>query len=173
MVSSSPQLVQRLLLTPLVSVEQCRGRCRGLTLAKPMHMEAPPMNLDKLISFEQLLERQLRDPEFRAEWERLAPARAVANSLIGYRLDHGLTQTALGRLLGMSQPAIARLEAGDHLPTLPTLLKLSDILGLEILVTMTPPGQDRNLSVQEELSQARVKEHVTTPRGTSLTIAIR
>jgi hypothetical protein len=73
----------------------------------------------------------------------------------------------------MSQPAIARLEAGDHLPTLPTLLKLSEILGLEILVTMTPPGQDRNGSVQEQLLQARVKEQVTTSGGASLTIAIR
>ncbi len=89
--SSSPQLVQKLLLTILVSAEQYRGRCHDLTLAKPTHIEALPMNLDELISFEQLLERQLRDPEFRVEWERLAPARAVANSLIGYRLDHGLT----------------------------------------------------------------------------------
>jgi transcriptional regulator with XRE-family HTH domain len=130
------------------------------------------MKLEDLIPFEQLLERQLRDPEFRAEWERLAPARAVANRLIAYRADHGLTQTELGRLLGMSQPAIARLEAGDHLPTLQTLLKLTEVLGLEILVTMTPPGQHRNGSAQE-LPEARVKEQVTTPRGASLTIAIR
>jgi transcriptional regulator with XRE-family HTH domain len=129
------------------------------------------MKLDELIPFEQLLERQLRDPEFRAEWERLAPARAVANSLIGYRLDHDLTQTALGRLLGMSQPAIARLEAGDHLPTLLTLLKLTEVLGLEILVTMTPPSQNRNGSARE-LHQARVQEQITTPGGASLTIAI-
>jgi len=165
-------LGQKLQLIRLVFVEQCRGHCRDSTLAEPMHKEAPRMNLDELISFEQLLERQLRDPEFRAEWERLAPARAVANSLIGYRLDNGLTQTALGRLLGMSQPAIARLEAGDHLPTLQTLLRLTEVLGLEILVTMTPPGQNRNGSPQE-LPEARVKEHVTTPRGASLTIAIR
>ena len=60
------------------------------------------MNLDHLIPFEQVLDEELRDPEFRAEWERLAPARAVANRLIAYRADHGLTQTALGRKLGMS-----------------------------------------------------------------------
>lgn len=130
------------------------------------------MKLEDLIPFEQILEEELRDPEFRAEWERLAPARAVAISLVVYRADHGLTQTALGRWLGMSQPAVARLEAGDHLPTLPTLLKLSELLGLEILVTMTPPGQHRNGSAHE-LPEARVKEHITTPRGASLTIAIR
>jgi DNA-binding XRE family transcriptional regulator len=130
------------------------------------------MKREDLIPFEQLLEEHLRDPEFRAEWERLAPARAVAISLVGYRADHGLTQTALGRLLDMSQPAIARLEAGDHLPTLQTLLRLSEMLGLEILVTMKPPGRDQIGSAQE-FPEARVKEHVTTPRGASMTIAIR
>ena len=125
-----------------------------------------------MIPFERVLEEHLRDPAFRAEWERRAPARAVAISLVAYRADHGLTQTALGRLLDMSQPAIARLEAGDHLPTLPTLLRLSEMLGLEILVTMMPPGREQNGSAQE-FPEARVKEHVTTPSGASLTIAIR
>jgi transcriptional regulator with XRE-family HTH domain len=130
------------------------------------------VNSEDMIPFERVLEEHLRDPEFRAEWERLAPARAVAISLVAYRADHGLTQTALGRLLDMSQPAIARLEAGDHLPTLPTLLRLSEMLGLEILVTMMPPGREQNGSAQE-FPEARVKEHVTTPSGASLTIAIR
>jgi transcriptional regulator with XRE-family HTH domain len=130
------------------------------------------MNLDELIPFEQVLEEHLRDPEVRAEWERLAPARAVAISLLGYRLDHGLTQTALGRLLGMSQPAIARLEAGDHLPTLQTLLKLSEVLGLEILVTMTPRSNNQDGGIPE-LRHARVTENVVTASGASMTIAIR
>ena len=130
------------------------------------------MNLDDLIPFEQTLEEELCDPGFREEWERLAPARAVAISLVGYRIDHGLTQTALARLLGMSQSAIARLEIGEHVPTLPTLLKLSDVLGLEILVTMTPPGQQQN-GPAHELPDARITEQITTPRGASMTIAIR
>jgi len=33
------------------------------------------------------LEEDLHDPEFRAEWERLAPARAVAIAVVGYRID--------------------------------------------------------------------------------------
>jgi DNA-binding XRE family transcriptional regulator len=86
------------------------------------------MNLDALIPFEQVLEEALRDPEFRAEWDRLAPARAMANRLIAYRAEHGLNQTGSGRVLGVSQPAVARLEAGEHLPSLPTLLKLAEAL---------------------------------------------
>jgi transcriptional regulator with XRE-family HTH domain len=130
------------------------------------------MKMDDLIPFEQLLEEELQDPEFRAEWERLAPARAVANRLVAYRAERGLTQTGLGRFLGMSQPAIARLESGDHLPTLQTLLKLAETLDLEILVRMTPPGSHPD-GPGSPAEQARVTERITTPRGASLTIAIR
>ncbi len=130
------------------------------------------MKLEDLIPFEQILEEELRDPEFRAEWERLAPARAVANRLILYRAEHGLTQTALGQLLGMPQSAIARLEIGEHIPTLSTLLKLSDVLGLEIMVTMMPQSNDREGDIPE-LRHARVTENVVTAGGASMTIAIR
>ncbi len=130
------------------------------------------MKMEDMIPFEQVLEEHLKDPEFRAEWERLAPARAVANRLIAYRADHGLTQTGLARLLGMSQPAVFRLELGEHLPTLPTLLKLSEVLGLEIVISMAPVNGAGDAPIPE-LPQARVKERVVTPRGASLTIAIR
>lgn len=124
----------------------------------------------ELIPFEQVLAEELLDPEFRAEWERLAPARAVANRLTAYRADHGLTQTALGRLLGVSQPAIARLEAGEHLPSLQTLLKLAETLNLEIRVAMTPPRQDSPASSQ---ARPQIEERITTPRGASMTIIMR
>ena len=130
------------------------------------------MKLEDLFPFEQVLGEELRDPEFRAEWERLAPARAVANRLILYRAEHGLTQTALGRRLGMPQSAIARLEIGEHIPTLSTLLRLSDVLGLEILVTMMPKSNNQDGNIPA-LRNARVTENVITAGGASMTIAIR
>jgi transcriptional regulator with XRE-family HTH domain len=130
------------------------------------------MKFEELIPFEQILEEELQDPEFRAEWERLAPARAVAIRLVRFRADHDLTQTALARKLGMSQPAIARLESGDHVPTLPTLLKLSETLGLEISVAMTPPGQ-HPATPSRNRHASRIEERVTTPGGASMTIAIQ
>lgn len=42
----------------------------------------------------------LRDPAFRAEWERMALARAVAEAVIRYRVEHGLSQSAQARLVG-------------------------------------------------------------------------
>jgi hypothetical protein len=44
-----------------------------------------------------VLAEDLQDPEFRAEWERTAVARAVAIRVVGYRAEHGLTQTQLAK----------------------------------------------------------------------------
>src|SRR3990172_759500 len=69
-----------------------------------------------------VLERQLKDPAFREQWERTALARAVALRLLTYRTEHGLSQTQLGKKLQMKQPAVARLESGEHTPSLGTLI---------------------------------------------------
>ena len=78
----------------------------------------------QLISNTEVLAEMLQDPQFRAEWERTALARAVAEAVIRYRAERGLSQTALARLLGWRQPVVARLEAAEHNPTMDTLLTL-------------------------------------------------
>ncbi len=52
----------------------------------------------------EVLAEMLQDPQFRAEWERTALARAVAEAVIRYRAEHGLSQTGLAGLLGWRQP---------------------------------------------------------------------
>lgn len=82
--------------------------------------------------------RALADPEARVEYDRTAFANAVAIRVIGYRAEHGLSQSALAQRLGMKQPAIARLEAGDHEPSLATLGRLARGLDLEFHIDVTP-----------------------------------
>jgi ribosome-binding protein aMBF1 (putative translation factor) len=84
------------------------------------------------------LTKRLRDPEFRQAWERTALARAVALRLVEYRAENGLSQSALARQLQMQQPAIARLEAGDHNPSVDTLMRLSQGLGIDFHIDITP-----------------------------------
>lgn len=93
------------------------------------------------ISFEEFLEGEFRrDPEFRAEWQRLAPARAFAVMLIGYRSDHGLTQRELARRLGISQPRVAKLESGEHNPAIDTIVNVVRTLGVEFCLDVAPAG---------------------------------
>lgn len=95
------------------------------------------MTSRRALGADEVLERALRDdPEFRAEWERLAPARAIANLVVAYRAERGLSQTAFARLIGLTQPAVARLEAAEHNPRLETLQRLAARLAISISVTI-------------------------------------
>jgi len=51
-----------------------------------------------------------------------------------------LTQTAFGRLVGMRQPHVARLESGEHEPSLSTLARLSATLDVDFILDITPGG---------------------------------
>ena len=94
--------------------------------------------VSRLKTASQIAAGELADPEIRREHERTALAHAVAMRVIGYRIDPELSQTALAGLLGLHLPAIARLEAGDHEPSLATLSRLARVLGLEFHIDITP-----------------------------------
>ena len=78
------------------------------------------------------------DPEFRAAWERTAPARTVSLLILRHRTDSGLSQTGLAKRLGMSRRRIARLELGEEDPTFDTLMQLSSGLGVEFKIHIRP-----------------------------------
>lgn len=107
------------------------------------------MDLSQFKTAEQSLAEQLDgDPEFRAYWERTALARAVALSVLRYRTAHNLSQSALGRRLGMSQPQVSRLEDGEHNPSMETLLKLSARLGLKFDIQVRPVAASVDAAAQ-------------------------
>src|SRR6476660_4941969 len=91
-------------------------------------------------SVDDVLEDGLRDPEVRREWERTRLAREVAIWLVRYRAQHHLTQAALARRLGWKQPAVARLEIGEHEPSIGTLQHLVETLGGAARIDIDPDG---------------------------------
>jgi ribosome-binding protein aMBF1 (putative translation factor) len=91
-----------------------------------------------LPGYSKVLTEQLQDPEVRQEWDRTAFARAVAQRVIAYRVEHDLSQAELGRRLKMAQSAVARLEAGEHEPSFTTLARMARRLGLEFHIDITP-----------------------------------
>ena len=99
------------------------------------------MPSQELVSFREVLAGDLKDPTFRAEWARTALARPVAIAIVRYRVDHKLSQTALAKRLGMRQPHIARLELGEHNPSVEMLQRLSAALGLRFIVDVAPAGE--------------------------------
>jgi transcriptional regulator with XRE-family HTH domain len=96
------------------------------------------VKVSELRTAAEIHEQDMRDPAYRREYERTRLANDVAVKVIQYRVAHGLSQSALARKLGMRQPHVARLEAGDHEPSLSTLARLSAALGLDFSVDVKP-----------------------------------
>ncbi len=116
-------------------------------------------------------EAQLReDPDFRAYWERTALARAVALAVIGYRVEHHLTQTKLAEKLGVRQPQVARLEMGEHTPSLEMLQRLARTLGLRFIVEVAPAGPNTPAGALTLPSGVEVVEDMTVD-GSRLLVA--
>jgi DNA-binding XRE family transcriptional regulator len=85
------------------------------------------------------------DPEFAAEWERLALARMVASALIAYRSENGLSQRGLAKRLGVSQPRVVEFESGEKNPQIETLIKISAAIGVEFAIDVVPAGREPKL----------------------------
>lgn len=111
------------------------------------------MKLNALKTSDELIAEQLRDdPEFRAEWERTALARAVAVAVIRIRADRGLSQRGLAAILGMTQPQVARLESGEVNPSMETLVRIAAGLGIELTVNVTPANRSPRLVSKRALT---------------------
>ncbi len=97
------------------------------------------MKLTDLKTADEVLAAELdADPALREKWDRLELARTIAHMVMAYRADHDLTQTQFARILEMHQSAVARLESGEHEPTLPTLLRLARVLDTRFHIEITP-----------------------------------
>ncbi|HXS46292.1 MAG TPA: helix-turn-helix transcriptional regulator [Solirubrobacterales bacterium] len=99
-------------------------------------MAASQKNFDALLA-----EEQLADPSFRAEWQRLAPAREFAATLLRYRAEHKLSQRALAKKLGVSQPRVVKLESGEHNPEVDTIINAVRRLGIEFVLDVAPASR--------------------------------
>jgi DNA-binding XRE family transcriptional regulator len=99
-------------------------------------MTASKKTFDALV-----VEEQLSDASFRAEWQRLAPAREFAATLLRYRAKHDLSQRALAKELGISQPRVVKLESGEHNPEIDTIINAVRRLGIEFALDVAPTSR--------------------------------
>jgi DNA-binding XRE family transcriptional regulator len=108
-------------------------------------------NFDSLVA-----EEQLSDPSFRAEWQRLAPAREFAATLLRYRAEHELSQRAMARQLGVSQPRIVKLESGEYNPNVDTIINAVRRLGIEFALDVSPADRKPMLVTARARKQGAV-----------------
>lgn len=95
-----------------------------------------------MTDFDEFLEEQLEDPEFRAEYEALEPEFAIVQAMIDARRTTGLTQKQLAEKTGIAQSDISKLETGGGNPSLKTLQRLAAGMGMVLHIEFRPAAQN-------------------------------
>ena len=88
--------------------------------------------------FNDFLQEQLQDPEFRKEYEALQPEHAVVQAIIDARKNAGLTQKELSERTGIAQGDLSKLENGNANPSIRTLQRLAAAMGMTLKVEFLP-----------------------------------
>ena len=88
--------------------------------------------------FRETLNEQLRDPEFKAEWDALEPERQIMRAIVEGRDEQALTQKQLSEMTGITQADISRFENGTGNPSLRTLKRMAEGLGMSLKVEFVP-----------------------------------
>ncbi len=88
-------------------------------------------------TFKAFKKQALKNPEVKKAYDALEPEFALANALIGKRIERGLTQTELARKIGTKQSAIARLESGTYNSSMKMLEKVAKALDAKLIVKIS------------------------------------
>jgi ribosome-binding protein aMBF1 (putative translation factor) len=84
---------------------------------------------------------RIHHPEAAAAYEQARLRYELAEAIRARREELGWSQRQLAERAGMTQPGIARFEAGGTTPTLPLLERLASALGLTLTISLTPAGR--------------------------------
>lgn len=87
-----------------------------------------------MTAHQKYLKKQLKDPEFAAEWEHQRPEREYIKAIIAARIEQNLTQKELAQRTGLRQSNISRIENGNCSPTIATLQQIADGVGKSLYI---------------------------------------
>ena len=97
-----------------------------------------PKGVLQMTNFNDFLNEQMKDPEFKAEWDALDPEFAVIEAILAARKESGLTQQQLSERTGIAQTDISKLERGNGNPSLRTLQRLAAGMGMRVKIEFVP-----------------------------------
>lgn len=88
-------------------------------------------------SWENIKSSRAGSPQRRVGYDKADRAIRLAYEIRALREERGISQRELAERVGTTQSAIARLEAGNVSPSLPTLDRIAEALDAELTVTFT------------------------------------
>jgi DNA-binding phage protein len=87
---------------------------------------------------DRLLADRMKDPEFRAEFERasreIKAIDAIVNELDSLRTTHGMTKAELAREIGKNPASVRRLFTAPANPELRTVVAMADALDADVVI---------------------------------------
>ena len=87
-----------------------------------------------MTNFNDFLTEQMKDEEFRKEYEALEPEFTIMQAMIDARNAEGLTQKELSVRSGIAQCDISKLENGNANPSSRTLQRLATAMGKKLRI---------------------------------------
>jgi ribosome-binding protein aMBF1 (putative translation factor) len=86
-------------------------------------------------TWDQIKAERPETPARRRGYEKAGRTIRLAMEIHAHRQKRGLSQRELAERVGTTQSAIARLEAGNVSPSLPTLDRVAEALEVELIVS--------------------------------------
>ena len=88
-----------------------------------------------------MLSEQMKDEEFRKEYEAIQPEMDVIRAIVDARTSQNLTQKELAERTGINQADISKLENGTRNPSVNLLKRLADGMGMALRIEFVPKQQ--------------------------------
>lgn len=89
-------------------------------------------------TFNDMLEKQLEDDEFRKEYEAIQPEMDAIRAIVDARASQNLTQKELAERTGINQADISKIENGTRNPSLNLLKRLAYGMGMALKIEFIP-----------------------------------
>ena len=92
-------------------------------------------------NFRETLNEQMKNPEFKEEWDASEPEYQIIKAMLNSRIEKSLTQQQLSEITGIPQADISRLENGNANPSLRTLQRLAEGMGMKLKLEFVPANR--------------------------------
>ena len=89
-------------------------------------------------TIDDMLSNQLKDENFRKEYEAIQPEMDVIRAIVDARTSQNLTQKELAERTGINQADISKLENGTRNPSVNLLKRLADGMGMALKIEFVP-----------------------------------
>lgn len=88
--------------------------------------------------WQEIRNRRMEEPGADEAYQAARLAFELGTAVREMRDQRGWTQAQLAEAANMTQPAVARFEAGGTVPTIPVLERLAHALGATLVVQLVP-----------------------------------